>query len=320
MYKTANTIRMLQILYSGKIVKKRDLAAELETNERNIREYKRELIMAGYDIIEHKGRNGGLELDRASIIPASHLTGTECMAVLEGRNLVHAHADFALMPDFDAAFDKLFSSAVGPDQGEETTLYLSRRRQDPVEGILVELELCRQAIREHRRLSLKYRRRDGTRSEYIVEPYRIFYYEDAYYLFADKTGASGSGSGTWRFFRFSPTRMEEVQILEERFSPFSDFNLEKHLADHGFVKTPAATYTVRVREEADHLFRELDWGDDLTNLNHEKGWIRYSFTRDEKAGLFRQLLQFGPDVVLETPDSARQELAEKLDAIRENYL
>ena len=43
MYKTANTIRMLQILYSGGVVKKRDLAQELETNERNIREYKKEL-------------------------------------------------------------------------------------------------------------------------------------------------------------------------------------------------------------------------------------------------------------------------------------
>ncbi len=123
MYKTANTIRMLQILYSGGVVKKRDLAQELETNERNIREYKKELIMAGYDILEHKGRNGGLQLDSASIIPAARLNREQTDAFLEARDLVHTHSSFASMKEFDQAVEKLFSSVVPSPEEDDAILY-----------------------------------------------------------------------------------------------------------------------------------------------------------------------------------------------------
>ena len=40
-----------------------ELAKELETNPRNIREFKKELVTAGYNIQEVKGRYGGYYLD-----------------------------------------------------------------------------------------------------------------------------------------------------------------------------------------------------------------------------------------------------------------
>lgn len=58
MNRCALTIRMLMILRARGTkypVSTRVLAQELETNPRNIREFKKELVTAGFNIIEKKG-------------------------------------------------------------------------------------------------------------------------------------------------------------------------------------------------------------------------------------------------------------------------
>lgn len=39
-----------------------DLAEQLDTNPRNVRAYKEEIVNVGFDIISTTGRNGGYEL------------------------------------------------------------------------------------------------------------------------------------------------------------------------------------------------------------------------------------------------------------------
>lgn len=321
MYKTANTLRMLQILYSGGIVKKKDLARDLETNERNIREYKKELLMAGYNIVEHKGRHGGLELCAQSILPAARLTPEQTDAFLEARDLVHSHESFPSRKAFDQAVEKLFSGTVHSQEADEddAILYLTRRRQDPETSCTLYMELCRRAIREKKRLAMRYRRRDGVLHDYLLEPYRVFYSKNAYYLFADKVEPGKTGTGNWRCFRFSSTRMQDVTMTDTSFAPFTDISLEQNLASYGFVKTPNTKYQVRVKKEADHLFRESDWGDDLRQTGQEGDWLRFTFHRDEQEGLFSQLLQFGPSVVLEAPQAQREAFEQKLRDLSEAY-
>ena len=64
MGKSAMCIQMLQILNSGRVYKASELADLLETNPRNIIEYKKELEEAGYYIISIPGKFGGYQLDK----------------------------------------------------------------------------------------------------------------------------------------------------------------------------------------------------------------------------------------------------------------
>lgn len=59
MGKTSNCLKMLQILSSGRVYKGQELADILETNVRNIAEYRTELEMAGYYIEGIPGKYGG---------------------------------------------------------------------------------------------------------------------------------------------------------------------------------------------------------------------------------------------------------------------
>ena len=69
MGKTSNCLKMLQILSSGRVYKGQELAEILETNVRNIAEYRTELEMAGYYIEGIPGKYGGYHLITQSVIP-----------------------------------------------------------------------------------------------------------------------------------------------------------------------------------------------------------------------------------------------------------
>ena len=63
MNRTSKCIKMLMLLSQKEYVKKEELSKELETNVRNIREYRKELEEAGILIDVKKGRYGGYHLE-----------------------------------------------------------------------------------------------------------------------------------------------------------------------------------------------------------------------------------------------------------------
>ena len=75
MGKAAMCIRMLQVLNKGGVFKISELADILETNPRNILEYKKELEECGYYLLTITGRNGGYQLDRTNLFPTIKYTG-----------------------------------------------------------------------------------------------------------------------------------------------------------------------------------------------------------------------------------------------------
>ena len=63
MNRTALCIRMLALLKVRGRMRIDEIAEALETNPRNVREFRKELEIAGYPIIQTTGRYGGYQLD-----------------------------------------------------------------------------------------------------------------------------------------------------------------------------------------------------------------------------------------------------------------
>lgn len=62
MNRTGKCIKMLFLLQKNKRMKASELAIALDTNKRNIREYVKELEVAGFHIDSISGSSGGYEL------------------------------------------------------------------------------------------------------------------------------------------------------------------------------------------------------------------------------------------------------------------
>ena len=81
MGKAAKCIQMLQILRSGRTYKTEVLASLMQTNPRNIIEYRKALNEANEYIVGGFGTNGGYRLALNSLMPATRLSAQEVNAI-----------------------------------------------------------------------------------------------------------------------------------------------------------------------------------------------------------------------------------------------
>ena len=114
MGKAALCLQMLQILNTGRIYKVAELANLLQTNPRNIQEYKKELdelsLDSGFYIETIPGKNGGYKLNGNAIIPSIKITPLEKETIIESYNYILSKKDFLKKKEFVSGFSKILSN------------------------------------------------------------------------------------------------------------------------------------------------------------------------------------------------------------------
>ena len=100
MGKSSLCLQMLQLLNTGRIYKCSELADILETNSRNIIEYKKELEEAGYYITSIPGKYGGYKLEKTGLIPSIKLLDSESKSIAEAYDYVLKKKDFIFKKEF----------------------------------------------------------------------------------------------------------------------------------------------------------------------------------------------------------------------------
>lgn len=291
----------------------RELAEELETNPRNIREFKKELITAGYDIEEKRGCYGGYTLNEDSLFPSIRLTKREIESLAESRSIVET-SNFERMEDYDRALDKIINSSKNIKI--ERRVYLNI----PIIGVSDKekkmIETAQSAKTNHEKLVLCYQSRDrDSISEYIMDPYEILHYEGAYYLL----GWSHKRND-YRVVRFSQERMKKCEKLQGkpnrvRFLYDSNFQVEKYVGKNTIFNGKFKRVFVQVKPSKIYLFKEAYWGMDCK----EESKNVYSFLIEDEYAFFRQLFSFGDDLRILKPVELKNEYRLQIKTILRNY-
>ena len=188
--KTAKCIKMLQILNSGRIYKVSELADLLETNPRNVIEYKKELEDAGYTVINTPGKYGGYRLEKATIIPSLKFTEEEKKAISDGAGYLGVRNDFLLKKDFQTAMSKVYSSMrynnceVLPTVIDRFPLAMSE------EEIARRYKVIYDCIQTKCKIEISYRSNDNVVRKRIVHPYKHYMYNNSWFFigFCELTG------------------------------------------------------------------------------------------------------------------------------------
>ena len=98
MNRTNLCIRMLQLLKARGKMNTTQLATELEVNPRNIREFKKELVLAGYNVEEVKGRYGGYILNDEYDLPVTIFSDEQKDALVQSYKFMRTQKDFKPLP------------------------------------------------------------------------------------------------------------------------------------------------------------------------------------------------------------------------------
>lgn len=312
MNRTSLCIRMLLILKANATkqnpINSKELAQALEVNPRNIREYKRELITAGYNIQEIKGRYGGYYLDETSIFPALRLDKQEEQALLEAKHFIRTQ-QFEKKSSFNSAVDKVLNSSrdmnlIFPIYMDDPNIQMSKKE-------LSMLHTVQDALEMNHSIELTYQaKRQQATETYLVDPYELIHYHDAYYVLGYNHTRQD-----YRMYRFSSERMKKVVCSEKRFTRDVDFHVEAHIGKNSLIKGEFYRVTVWVSPAILRLFKEAYWGLDF----REEEENIYSFLVEDLYLLYRQLFSFGKDIRILSPEQIVNEYQERLVSTLRNY-
>ena len=238
--KTEKCIKMLQILNRSGVVKIKDLAAQLNTNERNIPEYKETLTAAGYPIACVRGPAGGYYLPQKVMFPSLHLIGEEKQALFEGYHYLLARNDFMYKKELSAAMTKI-SSSIMQAETPQNTLVANRfplsMEQEELEKRYFAISQC---IATARIIEIEYLSLKNEVSKRCLHPYKLYMYNNAWYVI----GYDESKKDT-RYFKLN--RIQNFTVTSRSFVRIpSTFNERDYIDDFG-MKNNGEWYPIKLK-------------------------------------------------------------------------
>ena len=225
--KTTLCIEMLQILNSGKVYKISELANLLETNPRNIIEYKKELEDATYVIINKPGKYGGYKLAETCTIPSLKLTEDEKRILQVATDFIKSHGDFLDAQLYQKAMSKVFSSITRLPIMEEIPVIPGVTFTMSNEDINKRFNVIRECIDKKQKLSIDYLSIDNEVRTRVIHPYKLFIFHNAWFVIGYCELRK-----TYRYFKL--TRIENFSIIPKKFSVSILYNEHDYFDEKGF--------------------------------------------------------------------------------------
>lgn len=283
---------IIYILLDKKNITAKELADHFEVSQRTIYRDIENLSEAGVPIYMTKGKGGGISLLADFILNKAILTQEEkkeILAAMQGLNAVNKD-------EFNGALSKLNSFLGG---NNENWIEVDFSNWDKNNDLGEKFTVIKNSIINKNLISFEYFNANGELLERIVEPLKLVFKGQGWYLYAYCRKKEDN-----RFFKL--TRMKGVNVISERFNrvvPNKIF-IEK---DIGYSKE---LVNVKVRINKKLAFRVFDEfkdysldenGDFIVNLEFPVGdWM------------FGYLMSFGENIEVLEPLYIREEIKSKL--------
>lgn len=228
MTRSALVIKMLQYLRANDLVKREDLAKYLETNIRNVAEFKKELEIAGYVIETVRGHYGGYRLIRDNLMPSLTLNDKETKA-LNDADLYLSKTNFHALSNFQEALHKIRSNINNPTMSHQIHyLYTPTIEASHMENLFMQAKETRSGIH------FKYRSlHSDTFEERYVHPYELIYSEDGNYVLA--YDLSKNKEKHFKIFKISLYRMIDVKLSNHKFTRDKDFDINDYIGKQNII-------------------------------------------------------------------------------------
>lgn len=211
MFRSALCMKMLMILYTRNVVSIKELAEELDTNPRNIPEFRKELEAAGYFVETVSGRYGGYRLRKNELFPAVRLTDAEKKALVDSFEYVTKQRNFPSMPAYKTAMEKIMAvNRYRTMKDDEMIMIQYRPLAMPEEEIQKRYATISECVEYHIKLKMEYRSNDNVIRERIVHPYMLYMYNNAWFMLAYCETAKDI-----RYFKLN--RITSFSILSQKF-------------------------------------------------------------------------------------------------------
>lgn len=318
MGKLNNALRMLAILRSRNKVTRKELAQELEVNEREITRYKDDLEQAGVRIKNITGKYGGYVLEHKDYLLNLELSDNEedalvnAIKYLEGRGLPYYN-------DLKSAIDKIKS--ISPEKNlsselicEETGNYI----KEPRSKVLYSEErekwlVINDGIINNRKIEIEYIGGSGKLSTRIIHPYSFVTYYSATYLI-------GLCESKQALRTFKLMRIKSIKLSGEKFEDES-FDIKDYLDKSiGLFKDEVIEIKLKISYPYAQSLKEVQRIQDEEIEDYIKeGYIIYKAKVEGKIDILSWILGMGKNCEIIEPVSLIKDLKEEMKIMLTQY-
>lgn len=271
-----------------------ELAAKFEVSVRTIYRDIDALSEAGIPIYTEPGRNGGIHLMDDFVLNKAVLSKEEKQEILTALQSISATQSTS-----SQTLQKL-SALFQINSGNWLEVDFSRWGSQTFDN--EKFELLKSAIIQRRNIKIHYASAHGTASERTVEPYKLAYKANAWYLKAFCTEKQD-----WRTFKLN--RILDLEILREGFLPRT-FPKPTGSQEENY-------HQITLRFPKEMAYRVYDEFDKTQVERQENGDLAVSAKMPEDAWLSGFLLSFGTQVEILSPVYLKKFLAQQAKLIYE---
>jgi len=304
---------MLRILQCGSIFKRKELAKELGTSDRMVREYKNALDYSGFEIESITGRYGGYRLKYRERLLGLKLTSTEMQALMTAYAEITVDKGYSYSVDFKSAVEKV-NAAYNTKEIEtfETSTANWRNSKSKLEQeYLVQI---RRAFVENTVLEIIYytpSRKEETRRK--IHPYGLVLYKGFNYLV-------GYCETRNEIRDFKLTRIKECTVTNTKFKKASEFNIEIYAqSSFGLYKDNEYDVSLHIREPFAEIIKDMFIHKSQNIITKEDGSIIFEAQLQGKTEIITWLIGMGSAVTVLSPPELKENVKKEIEKMTNLY-
>lgn len=312
MSKLNNIIRMMFMLKSGRVIKKKELAEKLGVNEKQVLRYKNALDEV-FNIVSVPGPSGGYKLEDTYFPFKEVLSEEEIMSL----KFILKRMDFGDEEEekYNNILDKInFSILNSENEYKGDIIPYSRRNGDINKLKEIEMKIY-EAILEKKKIIIDYVNNQNKASSREVLPYKHFIYRGEPYLIAYCLKRNEI-----RFFKF--IRIDNCIITSFTFERTID--IEKEIKDMkekkiGIFYGEEYDLELEISPPMANSVRERIWVDDQEIIELPDGKILFRAKMGGGHSVISWILTMKEFVKINKPDKLKEDIINTLEKMLDNH-
>lgn len=314
MSKVSNALNMYLLLQVRDIMKTEEIAEKLEVSPRMVKQYKKDLEMAGIYIGSKLGKYGGYYLENKRKLDGLNLTEDEVCALKMAKETIKSGGYH-----YGLKFELLASKILNSKTYRENVHYYNKaiRGVDSIankeKSVWIDVNL---AINQNKRIEMKYKslKKYGVEiKQRLVNPYGIFDYKGATYFYGYCTIAKDI-----RFFKLS--RIIEYKISDEKFEDKINFDftgvLEKSF---GIYNDESMYIKLKIHYPMSEIVKEKQFSQNQKIKEIDEKTIYFTANMKGYAEIKTWIMSMGSNVEVIEPFKLKEEIIKEADKIVNLY-
>jgi predicted DNA-binding transcriptional regulator YafY len=292
-------------------MKCKDIAEELEVDERQVRKYKRDLELAGINITSTTGIDGGYSIDGYDHLLNLNINDVD-LTVLNLATFQLKSMNFPYYREFNVLKDKI--NIANKSNEKEYVQYFQKSARENIneEDKKKTLDInC--AVITRRKMEIEYFSLSSGLSIRIIHPYAIISYKNSLYIiaFCEKRNEI-------RDFKIS--RIKKYKTLDYKFEIDKNFSLKRYMnGSFGIYRDSKLNVKMCIYKPMSYIISEKIWTENQKITWNDDESVIFEATMSGKTEIVSWVLSMGSKVKVLAPEELKIAVKEEIDKIKKYY-